>query len=287
MPAEPRKPVEVKLLTGGQGPRPKRPQGPGRVTLVGAGPGDPELLTLKAVRALGTADVVLFDDLIGDGILDFVHRKARCLAVGKRGGRASCKQGDIEDLMVQFARAGKHVVRLKSGDPMIFGRAGEEIERLRREGIAVEVVPGITAALAMAASLGLSLTHRDHARSVRFITGHSRHGTLPDDLDWRNLADPATTLVIYMGGRTAPDLAARLVGGGLDPATPAVAVRALGRAAERHWRGPLAQLPAGVGLLGLEEPLLIAIGTALQAAGKAEDAAPIVQYFNQNIRYSG
>lgn len=272
MPAAPRKPVEIKLVSGStartrpSGPRqPSGPRrtGPGRVTLVGAGPGDPELLTLKAVRALGSADVVLFDDLIGEGILEFVHRKARCLAVGKRGGRASCKQGDIEDLMVKFARAGKHVVRLKSGDPMIFGRAGEEIDRLDREGIAVEVVPGITSALAMAAGLGLSLTHRDHARSVRFVTGHSRHGTLPDDLDWSSLADPATTLIVYMGGRTATELVARLTGAGLAPATPAVAVSAISRPNEQRWQGPLHTLPEGVQPLGLDEPLLIGIGQAL------------------------
>lgn len=277
MPAAPRKPVEIKLVSGSATrtqPSGPRRTGPGRVTLVGAGPGDPELLTLKAVRALGSADIVLFDDLIGEGILDFVHRKARCLAVGKRGGRASCKQGDIEDLMVKFARAGKHVVRLKSGDPMIFGRAGEEIARLEREGIAVEVVPGITAALAMAAGLGLSLTHRDHARSVRFVTGHSRHGTLPEDLDWSSLADPATTLVIYMGGRTAADLVARLTGAGLDPATPAVAVSAISRPNEQRWHGALHALPGGVLPLGRDEPLLIGIGAALaRAQAEVREAA--------------
>ncbi|MCF4165228.1 uroporphyrinogen-III C-methyltransferase [Zavarzinia compransoris] len=269
MSATPRKPVEVKLVRGTAPEVPRRPAGAGHVTLVGAGPGDPDLLTVKAVKALQSADVVLFDDLVGDGILALVHAKARCLAVGKRGGRASCRQRDIDDLMVRFARRGRHVVRLKSGDPMIFGRAGEEIARLRREGIAVSVVPGVTAALAMAAELGVSLTHRDHARSVRFVTGHSRHGTLPDDLDWRGLADPATTLVIYMGGRTVAETVARLTEAGLPAATPALAMRAVGRPEAAMRAGPLAALPAAVAALGLDEPLIIAIGNALHSASAA------------------
>lgn len=270
MPAQQRKPVDVTLLKGG-GRAPRRPSdGPGRVTLVGAGPGDPDLLTLKAVKALQVADVVLFDDLVGDGILELVHEKARCLAVGKRGGRASCRQQDIDDLMVKFARKGKHVVRLKSGDPMIFGRAGEEIERLRREGIAVDVIPGVTAALAMASALGVSLTHRDHAQSVRFVTGHSRHGTLPDTLDWRGLADPRTTLVVYMGGRTVGDMVARLTDAGMPVETPAVAVCAVSRPSEARWSGPLHDLAAGAARLGLDEPILIAIGDSLGAAQALE-----------------
>lgn len=269
MAAAPRKPVEVKLLRGDAASLRRRAEGPGKVTLVGAGPGDPDLLTLKAVKALQAADVVLFDDLIGDGVLELVHEKARCLAVGKRGGRASCRQQDIDDLMVKFARQGKHVVRLKSGDPMIFGRAGEEIARLRREGIAVEVIPGITAALAMASALGVSLTHRDHAQSVRFVTGHSRHGVLPDGLDWRGLADARTTLVVYMGGRTVGDLVARLVEAGLAPSTPAVAVRALSRPNEARWAGALDELAPAVADLGLDEPIVLAIGDSLRGAEAA------------------
>lgn len=269
MPAAPRKPVEVTLARGAASEAAPRRAGTGHVTLVGAGPGDPDLLTVKAVKALQSADVVLFDDLVGDGVLALVHEKARCLAVGKRGGRASCRQRDIDDLMVRFARRGKHVVRLKSGDPMIFGRAGEEIERLRREGIAVTVVPGVTAALAMAADMGVSLTHRDHARSVRFVTGHSRHGTLPDDLDWRGLADPTTTLVVYMGGRTVAETVARLIEAGLPASTPALAMRAVGRPEAAAHTGRLTDLPAAVATLGLDEPLIIAIGNALHAAGAA------------------
>ncbi|MEM7290726.1 MAG: siroheme synthase CysG, partial [Pseudomonadota bacterium] len=143
----------------------------GKVTLVGAGPGDADLLTLKAVRALQAADVILFDDLVSDDVLELARREAKKMLVGKRGGRTSCKQQDINDMMVKFARAGKHVVRLKSGDPAIFGRAGEEITALEQHNIPVSIVPGITAASAMAAQLGVSLTHRDHAQSVRFVTG--------------------------------------------------------------------------------------------------------------------
>src|SRR5579871_1458620 len=161
----------------------------GHVTLVGAGPGDAELLTLKAVRALQAADVILFDDLVSDDVLDLARREAKRILVGKRGGRPSCKQTEINDMMVRLAQAGRRVVRLKSGDPMIFGRAGEEIERLRTEGVPVSVVPGVTAGVAMASALGLSLTHRDCAKSVRFVTGHSKRGGLPDDIDWAAVAD--------------------------------------------------------------------------------------------------
>ena len=151
----------------------------GGVTLVGAGPGDAELLTLKAVRALQAADIILFDDLVSPEVLELARREARRMLVGKRGGRESCRQDDINDVMVKFAKAGKRVVRLKSGDPMIFGRAGEDIECLEREGIPVSVVPGVTAANAMAARLGVSRTHRDRAQAVRFVTGHARNGLLP------------------------------------------------------------------------------------------------------------
>lgn len=152
---------------------------PGSVTLVGAGPGDPELLTLKAMRALQAADVILFDDLVSPEVLELARREAKRFLVGKRGGRESCRQDDINEMMVCFAKAGKRVVRLTSGDPMKFGRAGEEIARLESEGIAVDIVPGVTAASAMAASLKTLLTDRDHAQQVRFVTGHSRHHELP------------------------------------------------------------------------------------------------------------
>jgi uroporphyrin-III C-methyltransferase / precorrin-2 dehydrogenase / sirohydrochlorin ferrochelatase len=245
----------------------------GRGTLVGVGPGDAELLTLKAVRAMQSADVILFDDLVSDEVLELARREAKRMAVGKRGQRASCAQDDINALMCDLARQGKHVVRLKSGDPMIFGRAGEEIEALARHDIPVEVVPGVTSALAAAARLGVSLTHRDCARSVRFVTGHARDGELPTDLDWCGLADPTTTLVFYMGGRTAPLIAARLMASGLPPSTPAVVMTGVTRADERRWVGTLASLTTGPTLPITASPTLIGIGQAFAAARQREGKA--------------
>ena len=170
----------------------------GSVTLVGAGPGDPELLTLRAVRALQSADVILFDDLVSRDVLDFARREARKMLVGKTGFGPSCKQDDINALMVSLAKQGKRVVRLKGGDPLIFGRAGEELDACKAANIPVEVVPGITAAQGAAAKLGLPLTDRKHARRLQYVTGHAKDGQLPDDLDWQSLADPATTTAIYM-----------------------------------------------------------------------------------------
>jgi len=238
----------------------------GRVTLVGAGPGDAELLTLKAVRALQAADVILFDDLVSDDVLELARREAQRMLVGKRGGRESCRQEDINDMMVSLAKAGKHVVRLKGGDPMIFGRAGEEIARLEAEGIPVSVVPGITSALAMASSLGVSLTHRDCAQSVRFITGHSRKGELPSDIDWRAIADRKTTTIFYMGGRTAGAISATLIDHGLSPEMPVVIAKAVSRPGQRHWTGMLRDLPAAMGGIGHDEPVLIGVGSIFAGA---------------------
>ena len=232
----------------------------GRVTLVGAGPGDPELLTLKAVRALQSADVILFDDLVSGDVLELARREAKRMLVGKRGGRESCRQDDINATMIKLAKAGKHVVRLKGGDPMIFGRAGEEIARLQEEGIAVSVVPGITSALAMAAQLGVSLTHRDHAQSVRLVTGHSRNGELPGDLDWAGIADARTTTVFYMGGRTAGAIATRLAEKGMDPSMPVVISRSVGREGFGRWTGTLRDLARGMAIIGHDEPVLIGVG---------------------------
>jgi uroporphyrin-III C-methyltransferase/precorrin-2 dehydrogenase/sirohydrochlorin ferrochelatase len=238
--------------------------GQGRVTLVGAGPGDSELLTLKAVRALQAADVILFDDLASDDVLELARREARRMLVGKRGGRESCRQGDINAMMVSLAKAGNHVVRLKGGDPMVFGRAGEEIARLQSEGIPVSVVPGITSALAMAASLGVSLTFRDCARSVRFVTGHSRQGRLPDDLDWNALADPAVTTIFYMAGRTAGEIAAALITNGGSPDMPVVVAKAVSRRGEGHWAGQLSGLGAGMAAIGYDDPVLVGVGRVFE-----------------------
>ena len=241
--------------------------GMGHVTLVGAGPGDAELLTIKAVRALQSADVVLFDALVSADVLELARREARRMLVGKRAGRESCRQEDINALMLKLAGegpgGGKRVVRLKSGDPMVFGRAGEEIEALRQAGVPHDVVPGITTAQALAASLNVSLTHRRAARSVRFVTGHGANGQLPSDLDWRGLADPSTTLVVYMGARTAPLIAGRLIGEGLPPSTPALAASAVARPEQATWTGTIAGLADGVATLDRDQPILIAIGDAM------------------------
>ncbi|KQV70313.1 siroheme synthase CysG [Rhizobium sp. Root1220] len=239
--------------------------GVGRVTLVGAGPGDAELLTLKAVRALQAADVILFDDLVSAEVLELARREAKRMLVGKRGGRTSCRQEDINEMMVKLAKAGKHVVRLKSGDPMIFGRAGEEIAHLDREGIPVDVIPGITAASAMASRLGISLTHRDHAQSVRLITGHSRHGGLPADIDWQTVADPQTTTIFYMGGRTASRIADAMIAHGMSPSTPALIMSDVSRPTQTEWRGNLDTVLDGIAAIGYDNPVLIAVGTALAA----------------------
>ncbi|MDP3896857.1 MAG: siroheme synthase CysG [Mesorhizobium sp.] len=243
------------------GPR----DGGGRVTLVGAGPGDAELLTLKAVRALQAADVILFDDLVSDQVLELARREAKRMLVGKRGGRESCRQEDINDLMVKLAKAGKRVVRLKSGDPMIFGRAGEEIARLEAENIPVDIVPGITSALAMAAALGVSLTHRDHSRSVRFVTGHSRKSDLPDDLDWRALADPSCTTIYYMGARTVGQIADRLLAQGLSPGTPVALASAITRPGQRLLSCTLETLASSMQAIDVSEPVIFGIGAVFAA----------------------
>ncbi|MFN4090754.1 MAG: siroheme synthase CysG [Alphaproteobacteria bacterium] len=245
----------------------------GRVTLVGAGPGDADLLTVRAMRALQAADVILHDDLVSPEVLELARREARRMLVGKRGGRASCAQADINDLMVRLARQGWHVVRLKSGDPMIFGRAGEEIARLRATGIPVDVVPGVTAGLSLAAALGVSLTHRDLAQSVRLVTGCARTGELPDDLDWRGLADPRTTSVFYMAGRTAGAIAARLAREGLASDTPAVVATSLGRPEQALWRGRLDELAGSAAGRSGDGPVVVGIGRVFHGAGMAASFA--------------
>jgi uroporphyrin-III C-methyltransferase/precorrin-2 dehydrogenase/sirohydrochlorin ferrochelatase len=236
----------------------------GRVTLVGAGPGDADLLTIKAVRALQSADVILFDDLVSAEVLELARREAKRMLVGKRAARESCRQEDINEMMLTLARQGKHVVRLKSGDPMIFGRAGEEIEMLEQHGIAVTVVPGVTAALALASRLGLSLTHRDHAQSVRFVTGHSRKGVLPETLNWVALADSATTSVYYMSRRTLPQIVSQLRAQGMSLETPAIIAGNVGRVDEQVWRGTVGEAVQAVEAFPLSAPTIFAVGDALK-----------------------
>jgi uroporphyrin-III C-methyltransferase len=188
------------------------------VTLIGAGPGDPELMTLKAARALGAADVVLVDELVNRGCLAHVRSDARIIEVGKRGGCRSTPQAFIEKLLVLYAKQGRNVARLKGGDPFVFGRGGEEAEALRAAGIDVEVIPGITAGTAVPAALGIPVTHREFARGVTFITGHTKDGTQPD---WQALAQSRTTLVVYMGLKGLERILSSLKAAGMDPATPA------------------------------------------------------------------
>ncbi|GGE54992.1 siroheme synthase [Agaricicola taiwanensis] len=237
--------------------------GIGRVILVGAGPGDAEHLTIKALRALQAADVILADDLVSPEVLELARREAQRIMVGKRGGRASWAQGDINALMLQHAREGRTVVRVKSGDPSVFGRAGEELAALSAAGIAVEIVPGVTAALALAARLGVSLTDKTRAPSLRFISGHGPDGRLPE-VDWKACAEERATLVIYMAGCTAREAATRLMEAGLNPETPAVAARALTTAEESITRLTLAQLEAE-GIPGDDGPVLLGIGACFAA----------------------
>ncbi|WP_050783511.1 siroheme synthase CysG [Methylobacterium nodulans] len=241
----------------------------GSVVLVGAGPGDAELLTLKALRALRSADVILYDDLVAPEILDYARREARTMLVGKTGHGPSCRQDDINALMVSLARSGKRVVRLKAGDPLVFGRAGEEIEACRAAGIPVSVVPGVTAAQGAAASLGFSLTHRDAARRLQYVTGHDRRGALPDDLNWAALSEPSVTTVIYMPKRTLGALLARAVAGGLPPGTPALAVFNATRPEQVVVQGSAATLADRVAASGAEGPAIVMVGDAVGRGARA------------------
>ncbi len=237
-------------------------QGQGRVFLVGAGPGDPELLTLKAVRALKAADVILTDFLAGEGVLEHARRDVEIISVGKAKGRHSKTQAEINAMIVALAREGKTVVRLKGGDPFVFGRGGEEIDILRASGIACEVVPGITAATAAASSLQIPLTHRDISRSVTFISGHAAGDGAPEfgHVDFRALAGGQNTLAIYMGVATAGVLAEKLLGAGWSPATPIMAVERASHAAERRVATTLDVLADDPSRLGLNGPAVLICG---------------------------
>jgi uroporphyrin-III C-methyltransferase/precorrin-2 dehydrogenase/sirohydrochlorin ferrochelatase len=225
------------------------------------------------VRALQAADVILFDDLVSPDVLDFARREAKKMLVGKSGHRPSCRQDDINALMVALAKSGKRVVRLKGGDPMIFGRAGEEIDACRQAGLAVEVVPGVTAAQGAAARLGVSLTHRLEARRVQYVTGHDRDGALPADLDWPALADPAATTIVYMPMKTLGELARQAIACGLAPSTPAVAVARATRPDEKIAWGTIAELPGRLAAEPLDGPCLVLIGRALGHQAGVEAAA--------------
>ena len=250
----------------------------GRCTLVGAGPGDPELLTLKAVKAIRAATVLFVDDLVNDAILEHARPGARIVYVGKRGGCKSTPQAFIEKLMITAVREGETVVRLKGGDPFIFGRGGEEVEHLREAGIEVDVVNGITAGLAAVSSLGVPLTHRDHAQGVVFVTGHARTGAGAqlDPTDWRGLAgmvhQARLTLVIYMGVAGAAHIQRELLQG-LPATTPVAVIQHATLPHQRQIVSTLEGLCIDMADAGLGSPAVIVVGDVLR--GIAAVAAPL------------
>ena len=230
-----------------------------KVYLVGAGPGDPELLTVRAVKLLGSADVVVYDRLISSAVLDLIPAGATKIFAGKTTGAHHLAQDEINELLVRLARPGRVVVRLKGGDPFIFGRGSEEAETLAAHGIACEVVPGVTAASGCTAALGIPLTHRGLSSGVRFVTGHCRAGA-PLDHDWKSLADPDTTLVIYMGLANFDRILAELVGAGFAAETPVAAIAQGTTEAQRVCVGTLADIGSRVSSAGLQSPMLTVIG---------------------------
>jgi len=247
------------------------------VYLVGVGPGDVELLTVKALRLMQEADLVLYDRLIAPEILDLVGGDAAMLYVGKEAGLHTRPQEEIHELLLSFATTGKTVVRLKGGDPTVFGRGGEEMEYLERQGVDVRIVPGITAASGISAALGVPLTHRDYADSVRFITGHARSensAPVEERYPWEQLVEPKTTLVIYMGLSTLPALSEGLADAGLPLSTPALAVQDGTTSTQRVVASTLGGLPADVEDAKLRSPTLVVIGQVVSLYSP-EDATAI------------
>jgi len=238
------------------------PPAGGEVTLVGAGPGDPELLTLKALRALQDADVILHDRLVPAAILDLARRDAARICVGKAAGNIGSTQEEINALLIEHANQGRRVVRLKGGDPFIFGRGGEELQALAAAQINFSVVPGITAATGCAAYAGIPLTHRDHAHSVTFVTGHAQdHGKEPDpEPDWRALAAPGTTAVFYMGLARLDHIVAKLLEHGASPALPAGIIAQGTRPSQRVVTGTLSTIRGAAAAANLESPAVLIVG---------------------------
>jgi uroporphyrin-III C-methyltransferase len=251
-----------------------RSEATGRATLVGAGPGAPDLLTLRAVKAIQRADAVLFDALIDPAILDLARPDARRIDVGKRCGRHAMNQAAINRLIITLALSGAHVVRLKGGDPLVFGRGGEELESLRSAGVPVEVVPGVTAACAAAASLQIPLTHRDVARSLHFVTGHGRDGNVPAH-DWRALAASGGTIAAYMAGKTLRSVASNLIEAGLPGSTPAVAIENASRINETRVHGTLSTLPHLLDAARPEGPTLVLIGAVIALSTATQETVSL------------
>lgn len=241
----------------------------GFVSLVGAGPGDPDLLTVKALRLLTTTDVIVYDRLVSVDILDLVPAGISRIAVGKSPGKHCVPQEQINDIIVSLAKAGRNIVRLKGGDPFMFGRGGEEILALKQHGIDFEVVPGITAASGCSAYAGIPLTHRGKSRRVQFITGHFKNDE-PLDIDWNKVADPQSTLVIYMGLANLEHIRGSLIAAGLPAATPAAAIENGTTMNQRRVISRLDELSSAINKHELKAPVMVIIGDAVSLADELD-----------------
>jgi uroporphyrin-III C-methyltransferase len=254
--------VDLNQVLNPARPAAAAPPSPGTVTLLGAGPGDPELLTVKAVKALQAASLVLYDHLVSPAVLELLAPSTERIYVGKESSRHTLPQGDIIELMLRLARSGRSLLRLKGGDGYIFGRGGEEAQALAAEGVPFTVIPGLTAAQGAAASVGIPLTHRDHAASLVLATGHLRDGQ-GLDMDWAMLARPRQTVVLYMGVNNLPEICRQLMAHGLPGDTPAALVEKATLPDERCITGTVADLPSLALRHQVRPPALIMIGSVV------------------------